>query len=117
MIWVGGGQFFRRIFFLIKPITTEYAKVLVVTWAKLNSVSALLSPRPTVKVQSIQALPKGPWYKKVLEVPMSLKGQRSKVPKVPGYPKSTYGSKVSKRYLKVQAIQKLPKGPRYPRGT
>ena len=47
VIWVGGGLFFGRIFFLKKPNTPEYAQVLVVTWAKLNSVTALLSPRPT----------------------------------------------------------------------
>ena len=31
---------------LKKPNTPEYAQVLVVTWAKPNSVSALLSPTP-----------------------------------------------------------------------
>ena len=46
VIWVGGGNFFRQIFFLKKPNTPEYAQVLVVTWAKPNSVTALLSPRP-----------------------------------------------------------------------
>ena len=43
----GGGQFFRQHFFLKKPNTPEYAQVLVVTWAKPNSVTALLSPHPT----------------------------------------------------------------------
>ena len=42
----GGGEFFRQFFFSEKPNTPEYAKVLLVMWAKLNSVTALLSPRP-----------------------------------------------------------------------
>ena len=41
-----GGTYFCRNFCLQKLNTLEYAKVLVVTWAKLNSVNALLSPRP-----------------------------------------------------------------------
>ena len=44
----GGGLFFCQHFFLKKPNTLEYAQVLVVTWAKPNSVTALLSPRPTL---------------------------------------------------------------------
>ena len=43
----GGERFFRQKFFLKKPNTQEYAHVLVVMWAKLNSVTALLSHRPT----------------------------------------------------------------------
>ena len=46
VIWVGGGLFFCRNFFLKKPNTPEYAQVLVVTCPKLNSVTALLSPPP-----------------------------------------------------------------------
>ena len=54
VIWVGGGgDIFLPKFFsssLEKPNTPEYAQVLVVTWAKLNSFTALLllSPRPTL---------------------------------------------------------------------
>ena len=40
----GGGQFFCQHFYLKKPNIPEYSQVLVVTWAKLNSVTALLSP-------------------------------------------------------------------------
>ena len=40
-----------------------------------------------------------------------------KVPKGPRNPKGTYRSKVSKMYLKVQGIKKVPKVPRYPKGT
>ena len=43
VIWVGGGHFFRRNFFLKKPNTPEYAQVLVVTCPKPNYVAALLS--------------------------------------------------------------------------
>ena len=35
----------------------------------------------------------------------------------PRYPKVTKRSKVSKMFLNVQGIQKVPKGPRYPKGT
>jgi hypothetical protein len=46
-IWVGGGgQFVHQKYCLKKPNTPEYAQDLVITWAKLNSVTALLSPRP-----------------------------------------------------------------------
>ena len=34
------------------------------------------------------------------------------VPTGPRYPKGTLNSKVSKRYQKVQGIQRVPKGPR-----
>ena len=44
VIWVGGDIFFAKNFCLKKPNTPEYAEVLVITWAKLNSVTALLSP-------------------------------------------------------------------------
>ena len=47
VIWVGGESFFCQKICLKKPNTPEYAQVLVVLWAKLNSVTALLSPRPT----------------------------------------------------------------------
>ena len=40
-----------------------------------------------------------------------------KVPKGPRYQKGTYRAKLSKRYLKVQSIRKVPKGPGYPKGT
>ena len=52
--WLGWGmgQFFTDIFFLKKPSTPEYAQVLVVMWAKLKSVAALLSPRPILEVGS-----------------------------------------------------------------
>ena len=43
-----GGRFLCQNCFLTKPNTPEYAQVLVVTWAKLNSVTALLSPCPKV---------------------------------------------------------------------
>ena len=46
-IWVGG-QFFPRNFRLTKPNSPEKGQVLVVTWAKLNSATALLSPRPKI---------------------------------------------------------------------
>ena len=42
----GGDSLFANFFLLKKPITPEYAQVLVVTWAKPNSVTALLSHRP-----------------------------------------------------------------------
>ena len=42
-----GGQFFLHHLGLKKPNTPEYAKVLFITWAKLSSVTALLSPHPT----------------------------------------------------------------------
>ena len=42
----GGGQFVLQKYCLKKPNTPEYAHDLVITWAKLNSVTALLSPRP-----------------------------------------------------------------------
>ena len=45
VIWVGG-PFFCRIFLKKKPNTQEYAQLLLATWAKLNSVTALLSPCP-----------------------------------------------------------------------
>ena len=40
-------RFCDNIFFLKKPNIPEYVKVLVVTWAKRNPVTTLLSPRPT----------------------------------------------------------------------
>ena len=45
VIWVGwGATFFFAKFFLKKPNSLEYVQVLVVTWAKLKTVTALLSP-------------------------------------------------------------------------
>ena len=44
----GGGRIFWRNKLLKKPNTSGYAQVLVVTWAKLNSITALLSPRPSM---------------------------------------------------------------------
>ena len=44
VIWPGGGIFLKQFFFLKKPNIPKYAKDLVVTWAKPNSVTALLSP-------------------------------------------------------------------------
>ena len=40
-----------------------------------------------------------------------------KVPKGPRYPKDKYRSMVSKRYLKVHGNQKVHKGQKYPKGT
>ena len=49
VIW-GGTVFFAEFCLLLKkPNTPEYAKVKVLTWAKLNSVTALLSPRPNIR--------------------------------------------------------------------
>ena len=52
VIWVRGDNFLQNFFFLKKPNTPEYAQVLVVMWAKPNSVTALLSPRPTLCIRS-----------------------------------------------------------------
>ena len=43
---LGGGTIVLQIHFLKRPNTPEYDQDLVVTWAKPNSVTALLSPRP-----------------------------------------------------------------------
>ena len=43
----GGGLFLSRKFFLKKPNFPECAQVLLVTWVKLNSINAHLSPPPT----------------------------------------------------------------------
>ena len=47
---LGGGKLFLTNFFLKKPNTPEYAQVLVVMWAKLNSVTVLLSTPPPLKI-------------------------------------------------------------------
>ena len=44
VIWVGGGHFFCRHFFLKKQNTPSFSQVLVVTCPKPNSVTALISP-------------------------------------------------------------------------
>ena len=44
VIWVEGGQILRQKCFPKKPNTPKYAQVLVITLAKLNAVTALLSP-------------------------------------------------------------------------
>ena len=49
-IWDGGDSFFCQQFFLKKPNTPKYAQVLVVTYPKLNSVTALLSPPPKLRL-------------------------------------------------------------------
>ena len=46
VIWPGGDCFYYQKKILKKPNTSEYAQVLVVTWAKLNSVTALLPHSP-----------------------------------------------------------------------
>ena len=46
VIWTRGGIFFNRIFFLKMLNIPKYAQDLVVTWAKPNLVTALLSPPP-----------------------------------------------------------------------
>ena len=52
------------------------------------------------------------------KVQMYLKVQViQKLPKGPRHPKGTLRSKASKRYIKVQGIQNVPKGPKYPEGT
>ena len=48
VLWLGGGQnLITTIFFLKKPNSFKYAQVLVVTWAKHNSVTTLLPPLPS----------------------------------------------------------------------
>ena len=48
VIWPGGGHFLLQKKILKKSNTPKYAQVLVVTWAKPNSVTALLSPPPNI---------------------------------------------------------------------
>ena len=51
VIWLGWGAFFflqKKI--LKKPDIPKYAQDLVVMWAKPNSVTALLSPPPTIGI-------------------------------------------------------------------
>ena len=54
VIWVGGGAGFFAKKKSEKSSTLEYAQVVVVLWAKLNSVTALLSPRPRAIVVVVQ---------------------------------------------------------------
>ena len=69
VIFFGGDNFFTKKFFLKKSNTPEYTQVLVVTWAKLNSVTTLLSPRPNISRKLMIVSCVFVWFWKIYHFP------------------------------------------------